>query len=141
MFKTIAAAAATFAIACSAPLAAQDAEPLTKGEAKLAKMLEGRIAGEPSNCIRTLGSRNLQQIDETAIVYRDGDTLWVNYTRSPDAIDDNDYLVIRKFGTSQLCRTDQITTYDRFANFFSGVIFLDDFIPYRLPETNAETGG
>ncbi len=141
MFKTLAAAAATLAFAAANPLAAQTAEPLTKGEAKLAEMLEGRVAGEPVNCIRTFGSRNLQQIDDTAIVYRDGDTVWVNYTRSPGSIDDDDYLVIRKFNATQLCRTDQVTTYDRFANFFSGVIFLDDFIPYRLPGADAENGG
>ncbi|MDG6080082.1 hypothetical protein E3U23_12885 [Erythrobacter litoralis] len=141
MFKTLAFAAATLSLAVSAPLAAQDDAPVTKGEAKLAEMLEGRVAGEPSNCIRTFGSRNLQQIDDTALVYRDGDTVWVNYTKSPSSIDDDDYLVIRKFTNSQLCRTDQVTTRDRFGNFFSGVIILDDFIPYRMPEHGTTNAG
>ena len=43
-------------------------------------------------------------------------------------------MVIRKFSGSQLCRTDNITLRDRFSNMFSGIIFLDDFVPYRLPE-------
>ncbi len=122
--------------ALAAPVAAQAEDPVapTRGEAKLAKMLEGRVAGEPESCIRTVGSRSLTQIDDTALVYKDGDTVWVNFTRTPDAIDDNDYLVIKKFGSSSLCRTDQITTYSRTGNFFSGVIFLDDFVPYRKAE-------
>ena len=35
---------------------------------------------------------------------------------------------------AMLCRTDQIETRSRPGNFFSGVIFLEDFVPYRLPE-------
>lgn len=119
-----------------APIAqAQEAEPaMTKGEERLAKLLEGRIAGEPRDCINTFGSTPLTQIDGTALVYRSGDTVWVNYTRMPEAIDDSDYLVIRKFSTSRLCRSDQVTTQSRFGNFFSGVIMLDEFVPYRRPE-------
>ena len=122
--------------ALAAPVAAQAEDPVaqTRGEAKLAKMLEGRVAGEPERCIRTFGSKSLTQIDDTALVYKDGDTVWVNYTRSPDSIDDGDYLVIKKFDATSLCRTDQITTYSRTGNFFSGVIFLDDFVPYRKAE-------
>ena len=134
MLKPIALATAALSLLAAPALQAQDRAEMTKGEAKLAKMLEGRVAGKPSDCIRTIGSRNLQQIDKTALVYRDGDTIWVNYTRSPKYIDDSDYLVIRKFSGSQLCRSDQVTTRDRFGNFFSGVIFLEDFVPYRLPE-------
>ena len=122
--------------ALAAPVAAQAEDPVapTRGEAKLAKMLEGRVAGEPERCIRTFGSKSLTQIDDTALVYKDGDTVWVNYTSSPDSIDDGDYLVIKKFDATSLCRTDQITTYSRTGNFFSGVIFLDDFVPYRKAE-------
>lgn len=107
-----------------------------KGEAKLEKMLEGREAGEPSRCIRTLGSSGFTKIDGTALVYRQGRTLWVNRTRNPESIDDDDYLVIRKYGgsASQLCRLDNVTTRDRFGNFFTGVILLEDFVPYRLKE-------
>ena len=134
MLKTLATVAATLSLAFTSSASAQEDAEITKGEAELAELLEGRVAGEPESCIRTIGSRNLEQIDNTALVYRAGDTIWVNYTKTPRAIDDWDYLVIRKFSASQLCRTDQVTTRDRSGNFFSGVILLDDFIPYRLPE-------
>lgn len=131
MLRSLAVAAA-LTLSLSPIAHAQDAEPaMTKGEARLAKLLEGRVPGEPRDCINTFGSGNLTQIDKTALVYRSGDTVWVNYTRMPHAIDDDDYLVINKFSASQLCRTDQITTHDRYGNFFSGVIMLDEFIPYR----------
>jgi len=107
-------------------------EEMSKGEMKLAKMLDGREAGEPTSCITTFGSQSLQVIDKTAIVYKSGDTVWVNRTRHPQSLDDDDYLVIRKYGSgSRLCKLDNVTTYDRGSNFFSGVVFLDDFVPYR----------
>ena len=134
MIKRLALASAALGLLAAPAVQADDHEEMTKGEARLAKMLEGRVAGQPSSCITMVGSRPLTRIEETALVYKSGNTIWVNYTKTPDAIDDSDYMVIRKFSGSQLCRSDQITTRDRFSNMFSGVIFLDDFVPYRLPE-------
>ena len=123
------------ALPASAEDHAGDAPEMTKGEKKLAKMLEGREAGEGKRCIRTSPSRGLTIINGTAIVYKQGKTVWVNRTLHPSSLDDDDFLVIRKFGSSgQLCRYDNITTRDRFNLFFTGVIMLEDFIPYRLVE-------
>lgn len=100
------------------------------GEERLAKLIEGRDAGEPRRCLPHLGSRPLTIIDKTAIVYKQGNTVWVNRTAHPEDIDEDDILVIRKFGTSNLCRSDMITQADRFSGMFSGSIFLEDFVPY-----------
>lgn len=118
------------------PASAEEEAPApSKGELKLAKMLEGRVAGEPERCITTFRGGNLTIVDRTALVYRDGKTLWVNRTRNPDSLDDDDYLVIRKYGaSSQLCRLDNVTTHDRTGNFFTGAVFLEDFVPYRKSE-------
>ena len=137
MLKPVMLATAAFGLLAAPALHAEDEQDISRGEAKLAKMLEGRVAGEPERCIRTTPSRGLTKIDDTALVYKSGDTIWVNRTRTPHAIDDNDYLVIRKFSGTQLCRSDQITTYSRAGNFFSGVIFLDDFVPYRMAAADA----
>ncbi len=120
----------------AAPAIAQDGdEPLPKGEVELAEMLDGRVAGEPQRCVRTSTSRGIEIIDDTALVIREGRTIWVNRTRNPRSLDDNDFLVIRKFGSGrQLCRLDNVTTHDRFGNFFTGVIMLEDFVPYRKSE-------
>jgi len=126
---------AALAILAMPASAEEDAPAPSKGELKLTKMLDGRVAGEPARCINTFGGGNLQIIDGTALVYRQGKTLWVNRTRNPDSLDDNDYLVIRKYGSAgQLCRLDNVTTHDRTGNFFTGVVFLEDFVPYRKAE-------
>lgn len=137
MLKRLALATAAITMLAAPAAQAEDHVELTKGEMKLAKMLDGRVAGEPERCIRTIGSRSIQKIDDTALVYRDGDTIWVNYTRSPGAIDDGDYLVIDRFSTTSLCRTDRVTAFSRTGNFMSGVIFLDDFIPYRTADRDS----
>ena len=130
MFKHIALATAAFGMLSSPVLADENAQ-MTRGEEKLAKLLVGRVAGEPQSCIRTLGSRNLSQIDGTALTYRDGDTVWVNYTRNPDSIDDRDIMVIDRFSGSSLCRTDQVKLVDRVNGFLSGILLLDQFVPYK----------
>ncbi|MBU7573761.1 MAG: hypothetical protein KAF64_10435 [Hydrogenophaga sp.] len=102
----------------------------TKGEARLAKMLEGRVAGEPLSCIRNMPSQRMQTIDGVAYVYGSGNTIYVQRTRSPEAIDDNDTLVVTRTNGTQLCRFDIATTIDRFNGFFTGAVLFEDFVPY-----------
>lgn len=112
--------------------AAEKAE-VTKGQKRLAKLLDGRVAGEPRQCINDYPSRGFEIIDGTALVYRVGQTVWVNHTHHPESIDDDDTLVIRRYG-SQLCSTDIVTTIDRISGFYTGNVFLSEFVPYRLPK-------
>jgi hypothetical protein len=116
-----------------------DTAPLTKGEKRLAKLLEGRVAGEPMRCIRTLPSQRMQTIDGTAYVYGSGNKIYVQRTRDPDQINDRDALVTRRFGSSELCRLDLATTIDRFNGFFTGAVFFEDFVPYS--RVKDEAGG
>lgn len=118
---------------------ADTSAPPTKGEAKLAKLLEGRVAGEPRSCINALPTQRSRTIDGAAYVYGSGHTIWVQRTRDPERIDDRDTLVTVRFGGSQLCRNDQMTTVDRVTGIFSGVVFFEDFVPYtRVPSPAAE---
>ena len=138
MIRRLALASAALGLLAAPVAHAEEQAEMTKGEAKLAKMLEGRVAGKPESCITMIGTRPLTRIDETALVYKSGNTIWVNYTKTPDAIDDSDYMVIQKFSGSQLCRSDQITTRDRFSDMYTGFIFLDDFVPYRFADKEGE---
>ena len=109
-----------------------DARPGQSGEVELAKLLQGRVAGQPTSCIRTYPSDTVRTIDRTALVFGRGDTIYVNRTRSPDSLDEDDALVTRKFGSgTSLCQTDLITKFDRNARFYSGNVFLTDFVPYK----------
>ncbi len=107
---------------------------ITEGEERLADLLEGRVAGEPQNCIRTRPNYRLTVIDDTAYVYGRGRTIYVQRTRHPDKIDDNDALVSRRFSGSQICRQDVVNTIDPVLGFFTGAVFFEEFIPYTRVE-------
>jgi len=111
----------------TAPLAAK--ERLT-GEQKLEKMLQGRTAGKPSDCISLNSSRSSTVIDKTAIVYEDGRTLWVNRPNNADSLDSDDILVI-KTSMGQLCRLDTVQLHDRTSHTWSGFVGLEQFVPYK----------
>ena len=101
-------------------------------EARLEKLLQGRVAGKPVNCINSRDIRSTQIIDRTAIVYRVGSKLYVNRPRSgASSLDRDDILVTRQFGgTSQLCRIDMVQLIDRAALFPTGFVALGEFVPY-----------
>ena len=71
--------AATLALVAPPPaIANEDAEEesaeteeveLTRGERRLARLLEGRVAGEPQSCIYQPRNQSLTVIDDTAYVY------------------------------------------------------------------------
>ncbi|AKM11693.1 hypothetical protein AB433_09105 [Croceicoccus naphthovorans] len=99
-----------------------------RGEARLAEMLAGRTAGEPQSCISAFADNRLTVIDETAVVYNAGDTIYV--ARPDNSLDTQDVLVIERTG-GQLCKQDFVRTVDRTLGFTTGVVFLGDFVPYR----------
>lgn len=100
-------------------------------EDQLAKLLEGRVAGKPQNCIPLSTTRGSQIIDKTAIVYRVGNTLWVNRPKGgAESLDDDDILVLKTSG-SQLCSIDTLELHDRASHMYSGFVSLGEFVPYR----------
>jgi len=122
----LACAALSIAIPASAHAGETAAQ---KGEAELAKMLEGRVAGKPQSCISAILSNSLRIIDETAMVYEAGKTIYVARPENPRSLDTDDVLVIDRMG-GQLCKQDIIRTVDRSSGFMTGVVFLGDFVPY-----------
>ena len=99
------------------------------GDQELAKLLEGRVAGQPRSCINTFTNRNSRVIDGTAVVYGRGRTIWVNVPHNAEDLSDWDAMLVRQHG-SQLCRQDIVTTFDTSSGMFTGTVFLTDFVPY-----------
>lgn len=127
--KTIATLLAGAALALSAATPAYSATRAERAEAQLAKMLEGRTAGQPTSCITPLRPNDLRIMDHIGVVYDAGDTIYVARATDPRVLSRNDVVVIQRFG-SQLCRQDVIRTVDRYQGFTTGVVFLEDFVPY-----------
>ena len=107
------------------------AGPKLNPEQRLAKVIEGRLAGDPVSCINLRRIQSSQIIDRTAIVYEAGNTLYVNRPRAgAESLDSWDVLVVRPFN-SQLCSIDAVDLYDRGSRMQNGFVLLGDFVPYR----------
>lgn len=120
-------AGAALALAGTAASAATIVE---KGEERLARMLEGRTAGEPVSCITALRSSKLQVIDQVGLVYDAGETVYVARAADPRMLRRTDMLVMDRFSPSRLCVDEPMRTVDRGGGYFTGVVFLQDFVPY-----------
>ncbi|MEJ2409784.1 MAG: hypothetical protein P8Y58_04460 [Novosphingobium sp.] len=131
MKKLTAALVSTLAATAVFAAPAVEAKPKLTGEEKLAKMLEGREAGKPVNCITLSQVSDTTVIDKTAIVYRMGSTLYVNRPTNADLLDNDDILVTRLWG-SQLCSVDTVQLHDRMAgHMWNGFVGLKQFVPYK----------
>ena len=131
MRKTIAAIlAAATALSLSV---AVDAKPRQSGEEKLAKLLEGRVAGEPTDCIYLPRIRGSRIISDTAIVYDAGSTIYVNRPRAGAYGLDDDDVMVTEFhgGGTSLCSIDVVRLHDRSTLFYNGFVSLGEFVPYR----------
>lgn len=101
---------------------------------QLAKLLKGRVAGKPVDCINLVRTGASQVIDGKAIVYTVGSTLYVNEPRGgAEQLDNNSILVTNTFG-SQLCSIDPVRLIDRNSFFPRGFVSLGQFVPYARPK-------
>ncbi|HEY5721220.1 MAG TPA: hypothetical protein VIT45_02765 [Allosphingosinicella sp.] len=113
------------------PGSAAIARPKLDPEARLAKALEGRAAGEPVDCIQLSRVRSTQVIDHTAIIYDAGSILYVNRPRAGlESLDHWDTLVTRSY-SSQLCSVDVVRLFEAGSRMETGTVFLGEFVPYR----------
>jgi len=117
------------ALATAAPATAQDTE---RGQAELARSLEGRVAGEPVNCIQLSAIRSTRIINRTAILYDTGTRLYVNRPSGAEGLDDDDIL-LTKTASGDLCRLEIVTLLDRSSRMQRGSVGLGEFVPYSRP--------
>lgn len=100
-------------------------------EAELARALEGRVAGEPVDCINLSRVRSSRVITDTAILWDAGGVIYVNRPENgADSLDRSDTMVTRT-PTGRLCSIDTVTMVDAPSRTMTGIVFLGDFVPYR----------
>jgi len=112
------------------PAQAQPRERLS-GEAELARALEGRVAGEPVNCLNLHSIRSSRTIRGTALLYEVGNTVYVNRPRSGADRLDGWSAQINESNNSMLCSIDTVRMVDLSTGIMTGIVFLDEFVPYR----------
>jgi hypothetical protein len=101
-----------------------------KGEAKLARIIDGRVAGEPVRCLDSSQRRNLEIVDRTALVFKDGDTLYVSRPAGVSFLTWSDVPVFEIWG-DQLCKMDIVHLQDRSSGIGGASLSMGEFVPYR----------
>ena len=132
MMRTMLTGLALVLAASAAPaLARQSAHD--RGEAELAKEVQGLIPGTPEKCLSLSRITGSYIIDSTAIIYRTlGGKVYVNRPYGAQMLRDDDIPVQFVYG-SQLCRLDRIKLLDRSSRMQRGFVGLGDFTPYTKP--------
>ncbi|WP_304282815.1 hypothetical protein [Caulobacter segnis] len=110
-----------------------------KGEAQLAKMLEGRTAFAAVPCIEVRKIITTEIINGTAIVYRlrGSPTLYVNRpTAGVDGLNSNNSLTVGE--SVELCEGNNLMTGDNGGRGagpgYNGGVRLGEFVPYKKGE-------
>ena len=125
---------AVASLAFAAPVAAADTSVAdAAGAAELAKILDGRVAGEPVDCIRDSSSSALEIVGGTALVFKRGPTIYVNQPDGANTLDRWDVPVFYKFGGSDLCKLDRVELRQRGSQIPGPSLFLARFVPYTVP--------
>ena len=120
---------AIFAIALLALAVTPAAAQTNRGEAELARLLEGRIAGPPERCLNLRRARLVRIVHRTAYVFRESGRLYVNRPMNPEALDWRDTLVSWRLSPFT-CAGDLIRMTDRYSG-ITRLVRAGPFVPYR----------
>ena len=100
-------------------------------EARIAKALEGRVAGKPTDCIRQTDIRSSQIFDRTAILYEmSNGTYYLNRPKSGAEFLSRDDILVTDTHSQDLCSIDLVRLLDNVSRFPSGSLGLGPFVPY-----------
>ena len=105
-----------------------------KQAARLEAALEGKVAGEPVNCVSRYPGSSLTAVSESVLLYRvSGRLIYRNdLIGSCTGLGRGDTLIIKPTG-SQYCRGDIARSADLVTGSVTGGCALGSFTPYRTP--------
>lgn len=113
-------------MAAALPASAARLDP----EARLAKALEGRVAGKPVDCIQQYRIESSQIFEKTAILYKSGRTWYVNRPASGGNFLSRGDVLVTDTHSPNLCSVDIVRLLDSGSHFPSGSLGLGKFVPY-----------
>lgn len=116
-------------LAAAVPAMAAHGNP-DGGEAKLAKLLDGRTAGKPVQCLDMNQRRDMQVVERTALVFRVGDTYYVSRPDGVNFLTWSDIPVFKIWG-DQLCSKDIVHLRDSSTGMPGPAMVMNEFVPYR----------
>lgn len=109
-----------------------------EAQAKLDKLLKGRVAGEEKACIPVDSTKSAIAIDESTIAFRDGPRVWVNNLKAGNGCSmiGHPYAMETESHVRQVCSGTTINVVDLSeagGGAAVGACTLGDFVLYTKP--------
>ena len=114
--------------AASAPAGQHSPE----AQAKLDKLLEGRVPGETKHCIAVEKTNHPIGVDDYTILFRDGPRLWrseISGSFQCGKIDQQS-TIFTESGANRICAGDKLVFE---SGSLTGACYLGEFTPYQKP--------
>ena len=102
-------------------------------EARLAKALDGRVAGKPVDCIPLHQIQSSEIFEKTGILYKVGKVWYLNRPTSGATFLDSNDILVTDTHSPDLCSIDIVRLLDSTSRFPSGTLGLGKFVPYKKP--------
>ncbi|MEO7654173.1 MAG: DUF6491 family protein [Sphingomicrobium sp.] len=105
-------------------------------QAKYLKLIDGKVAGAPMNCLASYNANDMRVIDDQTIVFRDsGKRVYVaNLNGSCNNLGQPGFaLVTRQPGGSGMCSGDIATVVQTSSGITAGSCVIGSFTPYTKP--------
>lgn len=103
-----------------------------EAEAQFQRLTAGRVAGPSLTCLPSYRADNMVRIDEGTVVFKDGDTVYVNRLHGQcDGLNSGFYTLVTRSHGSGLCRGDIAHVTDISTGMVVGSCAMGEFIPYR----------
>lgn len=131
LMRAVSLALAALTLAVAGPALADNLSQ----EQKLAKALDGRVAGEPVDCIMQHQIRSARIYDHIGILYEmNNGVYYLNKPKSgAESLDWTDIMVTDTH-SNQLCSIDIVKLVDSGTHMQTGFVGLDKFVPYTKPK-------
>jgi len=131
LFSTALIIAGSVAVASCSTSFAQP-QPSARAAQELAAAVAGRTQGPPVDCLPSYRAAHQRVIDDWTILYRDGQTVYVQHPRGGcRGIGNGGYtLVARRRGTNRLCSGDIYQLVDLRTGIGGGACVFGPFVPY-----------
>jgi hypothetical protein len=104
-----------------------------EGQQQIQRLLAGKVAGPPVNCLPSTRANDMTVIDEDTVIFRQSSShVFVGHMEGGCSnLGRPGYaLLTKQIGSSGLCRGDIATVVDTHSGFTVGSCVIGDFIPY-----------
>jgi hypothetical protein len=109
-------------------------QPVPSGQAQTAyqRLIAGRVAKAPINCLPAYRSNDMVVVDDNTIAFNNGGTVYINHPPGgcPQLSSGHTALVTRQYGGPGLCQGDIAQVVDTLNRMTVGSCTLGDFTPF-----------